>query len=414
MKRKLIHIGIILIFAMFAGIACQKSNIAIDITDSYKDICVPANNKVFFANTRRKHFSDEEILSFIQKLPGETSQLYSVYEMSKEEWQQIIDKAMAGNSFLTSVNSIQQRVNSSAKEDSIILPFAITDLSAGVLKEIYFLNNEKVSVCSIIRDGDMFTYFRDMHMIIVGEALCMDGILNDKQGNVNDYEHWLLPDNPDITRDDAFQIAQSYLNALGIDLDIFYEEPCTILNYGLIKSTGWKFIFTRNICGFKSQFGDGQWCIVDPNHLPVVGAPWEQEVCVITVDGDGLCQIWWQGATEVITVENSSGELYPFSTIRQGIDERIWSLFVDKDHVNLKLEVQITNVQLGIAMIAIDSYYEEGKYIPCWYIDFKHRWNYKNGNSSWENDQIVFSAIDGSYIEPRIKDAKLKELANQN
>lgn len=74
------------------------------------------------------------------------------------------------------------------------------------------------------------------------------------------------------------------------------------------------------------------------------------------------------------------------------------------------MEVQITNVQLGIAMIAVDTEYKEGQYIPCWYIDFKIRWNYGNGSSSWEDEQIIFSAFDGSYIEPRIKDEKLKEL----
>lgn len=414
MKSKHIFIVVFLLFSLFLGIACkqQQPSINVEITDAYKEITVPTESFSLFTSMRQKHFSGNEILRFIDLLPGNTSQLYSVYEMGKDELQHIVDNARTGNSFSASVDQMQERVNRMAKEESTISPLTFSDLNYGIIEEVYFLNGANVSTCAFVLGGDLFTFFRDKQMNIMGEGLCIDGILNGTHGSANDYDHWLLPENPGISRDDAFKIAQSYLQALGADLDVFFEEPCTILNCGLIKSTGWKFVFTRSIGGLKSQFRDGQWCIVNPNDLPVIGAPWEQEVCVITVDGDGLCQIWWQGASEISNIEKTAIEIYPFSSIRPGLDDRLWSLHADQDHLEQMLEVQITNVQLGIAMIAIDSKYEEGQYIPCWYVDYKHRWNFASGSSYWEDDQVVFSAIDGSYIEPRIKDEKLKELAN--
>lgn len=409
-KKRLIRIGSILFFVVFIGIACKRDIVKVDITDAFERAEISSEGLLFHANTRQKQFSDDEIQSMIYTVSGDAPQLYKAYEIGKDEWQRIINEARRGESFEASVDALQEKVNATAKEKSTVFPTVLSDIAVGMMKEVYFYNNGNISACTFIRGGDMFAYFRDMNMNVLGKGLCQNGVQNETQGNAYDYEHWLLPGEPDISREDALHTAQHYLAELGADLDLFFVEPCTVLNYGLIKSVGWKFVFTREIDGLKSHFRDGQWCTVEPNALPIVGAPWEQEVCIITIDGEGLCQIWWQGATEIISVEKTSTKIVPFNTIRQDLDDWLWKVYVDKDHVEQTMEVQITNVQLGIAMIAVDTEYKEGQYIPCWYIDFKIRWNYGNGSSSWEDEQIIFSAFDGSYIEPRIKDEKLKEL----
>lgn len=157
----------------------------------------------------------------IYTVSGDAPQLYKAYEIGKDEWQRIINEARRGESFEASVDALQEKVNATAKEKSTVFPTVLSDIAVGMMKEVYFYNNGNISACTFIRGGDMFAYFRDMNMNVLGEGLCQNGVQNETQGNAYDYEHWLLPGEPDISREDALHTAQHYLAELGADLDLF-------------------------------------------------------------------------------------------------------------------------------------------------------------------------------------------------
>lgn len=120
-----------------------------------------------------------------------------------------------------------------------------------------------------------------------------------------------MPHTFSVSYEEAIEEAESYLSSMGIKLELYFSEPCTVLNYGMAKSDGWKFVFTKRVWDLQSQFEDGQWSYANPEKLPAVGAPWD----------------------------------------------------------------------MG-----------------------------QSGVTDWQSEQIIFSAIDGSYVEPRIDDKTLKEL----
>lgn len=52
-----------------------------------------------------------------------------------------------------------------------------------------------------------------------------------------------------------------------------------------------------------------------------------------------------------------------------------------------------------------------GEYIPTWYVTYENHL-INDSTEIIEMEQIMFNAIDGSYIEPRIEQEKLVEINN--
>lgn len=136
-------------------------------------------------------------------------------------------------------------------------------------------------------------------------------------------------------------------------------------------------------------------------------------MCIIAIDEKGLCQLWWQGASEELYQEEIESKLISSKDIFKNAELYIHQVYGDDaSHKKDKLHIRITNVSLGIGLLATDDVYETGKYIPCWYIDFGMRWKMdRNGVTDWQSEQIIFSAVDGKYVEPRIEDKTLKDLS---
>jgi hypothetical protein len=63
-------------------------------------------------------------------------------------------------------------------------------------------------------------------------------------------------------------------------------------------------------------------------------------------------------------------------------------------------------------MIAVKKHSKIGEYIPRWYVTYEHHL-INDSAEIIEMEQIMFNAIDGSYIEPRIEQEKLVEINNK-
>ena len=128
----------------------------------------------------------------------------------------------------------------------------------------------------------------------------------------------------------------------------------------------------------------------------------------MVIDKGGLCELWWQGAS---TVEQSkvASCLLNFDIVQQNISNQLREMYVDEQEY--RHEIRVTLVELGTSMIAVKNHSDIGEYIPTWYVTYENHL-INDTTEIIEMEQIMFSATDGSYIEPRIEQEKLAEISN--
>lgn len=99
--------------------------------------------------------------------------------------------------------------------------------------------------------------------------------------------------------------------------------------------------------------------------------------------------------------------------LNNGIEEKVKEVFAsgipsEKD----KIDLQITNICLGLSLLSDDKY--GAQYVPSWYVSLRYKWNSsEDKEENWQNDTIIFNAINGDYIEPRVIDEKLKRIVEE-
>lgn len=77
-----------------------------------------------------------------------------------------------------------------------------------------------------------------------------------------------------------------------------------------------------------------------------------------------------------------------------------------------QIDIQITNICLGLSLLSHDKY--GGQYVPSWYVSLRYKWNSsEDQEKNWEYDTIIFNAINGDYIEPRVTEEKLKRIVEE-
>lgn len=82
-----------------------------------------------------------------------------------------------------------------------------------------------------------------------------------------------------------------------------------------------------------------------------------------------------------------------------------------KNGVGAGLNIVVERVELGISLIATNNLIHYGEYIPTWYVSYKYKWRSdKDIDNLWSAGQIMFSGVDGRYIEPRVLDSTIRSL----
>ena len=73
----------------------------------------------------------------------------------------------------------------------------------------------------------------------------------------------------------------------------------------------------------------------------------------------------------------------------------------------------MTRIELGLSMISNEILQDIEKYIPTWHIRFKQKWRDQTDDEyGWDIEQMMLSAIDGNYIEPRITNKDLLRITS--
>ena len=233
----------------------------------------------------------------------------------------------------------------SASEIPIRRQINLNDIPSGIPVIVYGKDNSNnpPSLLYFVIDGDfLFWYQRKEFIEIIPESMTAK---HQYDPNYETEEQFIRkkPDAPSISQDNAYAIAIKYLDAIGADLNLYSVEKCSFLsNSAVDKETGWMFVFARKIFSIQTRY----------------------EVPSIVAD-----------------------TLY-----------RIYGEHLNENGIGFAFEV--TDMKLGMSLVSSDGKESGARLIPSWYIYYHKRWC--DAEEYMVPNKLILSAIDGSYIEPRI------------
>lgn len=357
-------------------------------------------------------FSAGQLTDMLSALAGDDAVLCRDYTRSAQEWEELLhrlENSEQPNLLAGDGVRMAEEGMANAPEAPVYEPLSVSELEDAGRVSLYVVKSDgSVAYTTLETGGNSFAYYRSKAQLVSGQSMCEQNLLLSTTEAEREQQTWLMPRTPDIAQEDALAVATELLQKLGVPLELFYSEPCSIVSDYATRSDGWWFVFTRRSETYPAQFWEGQWYYVNPEAPPVAGGPWEQEVCSMAVDADGVCVFNWRGAAEATGTTAHDALLAP-ADMRPIIEAQLAAIYQDHTKGNgVYLDILITDMQPGIALIAGDGGTASGEYVPAWYVSYQYKWNNEaDAAENWFSDMIVFDMSDGSYIEPRITEETL-------
>jgi hypothetical protein len=167
------------------------------------------------------------------------------------------------------------------------------------------------------------------------------------------------------------------------------------------KTTGWAFTFTRDVAGLNVQDEklSGSF-FISGDVPPVYTAPWDRERVLIVVAKDGIRGMSARGIARISGTEIESVQLLPFEAMQERIAEQLNQMYAQSHAGNPGKEgvIKVTSISLGVSLITDEGQADAGYYVPSWLVNY----SLKMSEGDDILGQILISAAEGSYIEPRI------------
>ncbi|MEG0630609.1 MAG: DUF6034 family protein, partial [Christensenellaceae bacterium] len=362
------------------------------------EVAVPDATAYTVTEVSKRVFSTDDIKRMIQELTGATT-FYSDWKLNKNDClarltfaKQNLGKDGIDQKLIdyleTQFKNAPEQVNN-----------PILDLGKAPFDKFIYAytdsGNGNASISSFIKDQNSFDYSRSISQNFVPKSMM-------------EPQTWEIPGEPDISESDALAIAQSWLNKFGADLKLLRSEPCSVTETSAKIGTGWSFTFTREIAGLQKDYQFFP-SFISHSSLPSTGAPWEEEVFRIVVDKDGVGMLSWSGASKIGKTLSENEPLLDLSEIQTRALNQMNFNLGDNLLEGLKVDYTITKYELGISMISVKDQPGLGWYIPTWYVTYK----FTSEEGLVFEEQIMFNAMDGSYIEPRVTTTELMAIGNR-
>lgn len=380
------------------------------------NVIVPPATAYPITEVKKRTFTDEDFLFFIETTSDSDAELYSKWDLSKQEWleRQIEYKAKDPDEKLAQdyLRYLQEMYDNADSEVSNPL-FDVSTLTNGLSSQVFAKRSDgTVAYYHLSKDRNNITFFRDIGLVQYPDSITKD-IYFDETFETAEQFSWRQSKKPEISKEEAYVIAFRYINDLGIDLKRYSAETCTFLKNIVNKSVGWSFTFTRVISNAQTRY-DLSGFGIDENAMPSYGAPWDVEECTIGIDKDGLCFLEYKGASTISREIQNSVELEKFDVIVERIANQLSYIYGTVTRGNgIGVDIVISEIELGVGLISVKNETDIGIYIPTWYVDYYIKWSDQEDiEKNWELNTIIFNAIDGSYIEPRVTNEKLMSMLN--
>lgn len=373
------------------------------------DVIVPKSTAYPVTKVSKRVFSDKDYLTLIERFAGSSNELYSEWTLSKNELQDIIIKAKpyvsSGIVTQDTMNNWQEQYDNADENPQNPL-VQLSDLPTSKVFPLYVkINNNQIAQIVIEKNGNSFSYYKNPFFSGIAPASLYEDCDFDESFDTIEHFKWLQPGDPDISQQDALEQALTYINDLNVGLELYSVEPCTVIEDLVEKSVGWRMVFTRKLSGLQDPYGDDV-IYLNPNALPSYGAPWDPEMCRMVITQNGIYEFSWNGASQISSVAMESAELKSFDFIQSRIADQLKFIHSNPVRDDVGLDIKITKITLATSLISVKDEPESGMYVPSWYVDYYIKWSDEDAYNN-ELNTVIFNAIDGSYIEPRVTDEEI-------
>ncbi|HML69195.1 MAG TPA: DUF6034 family protein [Clostridia bacterium] len=247
------------------------------------------------------------------------------------------------------------------------------------------------AVFKFIYGGNQFSYARQNDIYIYPEAALQP---QDK-----------AIEEPLISEAHALEYLKNFLNAFEIsDYRVVNTTKALVLRYGQRQESSWKFTLSREINQTMTitAFED---VYISKASLPSVGAPWSVESLTMIIDSKGILSLIWQGAS--LPSKPVQAHALAFDEIVQRATNQMGYQYAAMENDGKMLYVKIKDFSLKYAMISRANNADEAIYVPVWEVTYDRGWD--NADEEWK---FYLSALDGSYIEPRVTNRTIQNLGS--
>ena len=359
----------------------------------YADIMIPSQDSFCIVQVEKKNYSDEDYQAIMEyfcpkaKWINEPQQTKSQIEALISEMKQ--DSA-ANNSQLQQNIDYLYSLLEDAPEESTITEFTFSD--EGSEFKAYTPNNLGGYASFWGQyNGNTYQYTRNADTVVMREEYL----------EPNDPLAAYFAKSAGISSEAALKIAEETLIDLNVDKNIklLYENKAIAFAGTEAEAVGWDFVFTRSNNGLPSPYVD-YFDLWSNSAAPENYAPWDSEFYFIFVDKDGVYRLYVRGAGQQIDYEDNDVKLLPYNQLIEKIKMQLVA-----QHALPSGEKQIVvvrQINLCSALVNINDNKKIGRSIPSWEVVY-----YLGDGTSFDESEAYelttfFSAIDGSYIEPRV------------
>lgn len=429
MKRKLISI-ILVVLMCFSSVGCNRSLKENPSKQSELGTVEPSNTR-----NKEEYFAPEHIdskgtydslnLIFDADISIPTQNSYSIIQVAKivysdEDYKAIMDYFCPKGEWINEPQQTKSQIEaliSKIKQDSVAnnsqlqqhidylyslledapevattTEFTFNAESENMEFKAYTLN-ELGGYASFWGqyNGNTYQYTRNADTVVMREEYLEsnDPLAPNFAQNIN------------ISSDAALKIAEETLSDLGVDKNIKlkYRNKAVAFSGTDAFAIGWDFVFTRSNNDLQTPYVD-YFDLWSNSAAPTSFAPWDSECYFVFVDEDGVYRLYAKGAGRQIACENSAVKLLPFDDVIERIKTQLIKQHSLPD--GEKQVVLVRQINLCSTLVNIVDNEKIGRSIPSWEVVY-----YLGDGTSFDESEAYelttfFSAIDGSYIEPRI------------
>lgn len=366
-------------------------------------VSVPEAETYAILEVREHTFSDEEYLQLMEHF-APLAQWTQEVTPTREEWLVRIAKYRQNGRPEEMLEYMIEQMNA-APETFETVAFSLLDAVHGV------------QFCANRANGD------GTYALLVGER--GGGQLYYKSDSEAFYlsESWLEPGDDQVadfegafpsSTESALEEARAVLAILGLgEASLLKTEKSCVYQYDALEAKGHAFTFAHDNCGLPGINGmEGASGGGDDRPLPVLTAPWHQEIIMIGVYENGMMYVDVRNPVRYERELARNVVLLGFDEIMFRVREHMMATWF---HVPERIDdaaVVITNMELCTALVVAKDDPDAGRLIPAWRCSFavggttrpvtvdgvlRPAESYMS-----RRDARYFSALDGAYIEPRV------------
>lgn len=348
-------------------------------------------------------FSDEEYLQLMEHF-APLAQWTQEVTPTREEWLACIAKYRQNGRPEEMLEYMIGQMNA-APETFEPVAFSLLDAAPGTQFCANRANEDQTRAQLVgTRDGGQLYYTSDSEAFYLNESWLEAG-----DDQAADFEG-AFP----LSTESALEEARAVLAILGLgEASLLKTEKSCVYQYDALEAKGHAFTFSHDNCGLPGIDGmEGASGGGDDRPLPVLTAPWHQEIILIGVYENGMMYVDIRNPMRYGCELARNVVLMGFDEIVLRVREYMLAAWF---HVPERVDdaaVVITGMELCAALVAAKDDPDAGRLIPAWRCSFAVGGTtrpvtvdgvlHPAASYMSREDARYFSALDGAYIEPRV------------